>query len=115
MSRRWIERIKDILNAIEEIQTFTQGMDEQAFAADQRTIRAIELGFIIIGEAASAVPEEVSNIYPQIPWHLMRAMRNRLVHVYFEVAPGILWQTIQRDLPPLRALLAELLENADKS
>jgi uncharacterized protein with HEPN domain len=108
--RRWIERVKDILEAILEIQSFTQGMDFEAFQNDLRTIRAIELDFIIIGEAANAIPDEVVENYPQIPWILMKSMRNRLVHVYFSVAPKILWETIQQDLPPITPLLNEILD-----
>jgi hypothetical protein len=35
----------------------------------------------------------------------MKAMRNRLVHAYFNVDPQILWDTVQDDLPPLKAAL----------
>ena len=40
---------------------------------------------------------------------MMRALRNRLVHVYFSVDPQIVWSTIQDDLPPLVPLLKGLL------
>ncbi len=57
--RVWKERIQDILDAIAEIQTFTAGMDFNTFRNDQRTIRAVELDFIVIGEASNQIPEEV--------------------------------------------------------
>ncbi len=85
-------------------------MDLDAFGNDPRTIRAIELDFIIIGEAANAIPDEVAAQYAHIPWMIMKAMRNRLVHVYFSVAPQILWETIQQDLPPVKILLNQLLD-----
>lgn len=31
----------------------------------------------------------------------MRAIRNRVVHVYFDVDPDILWDTVHNDLPKL--------------
>jgi uncharacterized protein with HEPN domain len=83
--RDWRERVEDILDAIAEIQTFTRGMDFDAFCADAKTLKAVELDFIVIGEAASQIPDDVEEAYPQVPWSLMRAMRNRLVHVYFSV------------------------------
>ena len=67
------------------------------------------MNFIIIGEAANQIPEEVEEKYPTIPWHLMRAMRNRIVHVYFEVDEKLMWDTIQTDLPPLIPELEKLL------
>ena len=87
--RGWIERIRDILDAIAEIETFTQGMDFDALRNDPKTLRAVELDFIIIGEAAHHIPETVQAAHPEIPWHLMRAMRNRLVHVYWRFSRGL--------------------------
>lgn len=107
--RDWRERIRDILDAIVQIQEFTRGMDAVAFCQDERSIRAVEMNFIIIGESASQVPEEVEDQHPEIPWSLMRAMRNRIVHVYFEVDETLLWDSTQNDLPPLVKLLEDLL------
>jgi uncharacterized protein with HEPN domain len=107
--RDWRERIQDILDAIVEIQKFTQEMDFSSFAKDPRSIRAVEMNFIIIGESASRIPSEVEEAYPQIPWTLMRAMRNRIVHDYFQVDEKLLWGTVQNDLPPLIKLLEKFL------
>jgi uncharacterized protein with HEPN domain len=111
LPRSWTERIRDILDAMSEIETFTHGMAFDAFRNDAKTIRAVELDFIIIGEAANRIPETVQAAYPEIPWHLMRAMRNRLVHVYFSVDPQVVWDTIHNDLPPLIPLLESLLRD----
>jgi len=46
--RDWHERIQDILDAIAEIQTFTRGMDFDTFRADAKTLKAVELDFIVI-------------------------------------------------------------------
>jgi len=107
--RTWQDRLRDILDAIEEISTFTRNMDAEAFNSDRRTLRAVELNFIVIGEAASHIPEDVQQAHPEVPWSLMRAMRNRLVHVYFDIDPQIVWDTIQSDLPSLAGPLRQLL------
>jgi uncharacterized protein with HEPN domain len=107
--RNWKDRIRDILDAIAEIQKFTRGMDYATFKEDDRSIRAVEMNFIIIGEAANQIPEEVEEKYTTIPWNLMRAMRNRIVHVYFKVDEKLMWDTVQNDLPPLIPELEKLL------
>lgn len=107
--RDWQERIRDILDAIAEIQKFTRGMDYETFHEDDRSVRAVEMNFIIIGESANQIPEEVEEKYPEIPWNLMRAMRNRIVHVYFQIDEKLLWDTVQNDLPPLIPMLEKLL------
>ena len=107
--RDWQERIRDILDAIAEIQKFTNGMDFDTFCEDARSVRAVEMNFIIIGESANQIPTEVEEKHPEIPWNLMRAMRNRIVHVYFQIDEKLLWDTVQIDLPPLIPLLEKLL------
>jgi len=79
--RDWRNRVRDILDAISEIQKFTLGMDYETFKEDAKSVRAVEMNFIIIGEAANQIPEEVEEKYPTIPWNLMRAMRNRIVSI----------------------------------
>ena len=107
--RNWKDRIRDILDAITEIQTFTRGMSYEDFREDDKAVRAVEMNFIIIGEAANQIPEEIEEKYTTIPWGLMRAMRNRIVHVYFRVDEKLMWDTIQNDLPPLIPELEKLL------
>ena len=104
--RGWQDRIQDILEAISEIQSFTEGMDYETFKDDDKSIRAVEMNFIIIGEAATQIPDEIEEKYPDIPWSLMRAMRNRIVHVYFN--EKLMWDTVQNDLPPLISELEKL-------
>ena len=107
--RGWQDRIRDILDAIAEIQKFTSGMNYEVFKEDDKSIRAVEMNFIIIGEAANKIPEEIEEKYTMIPWSLMRAMRNRIVHVYFKIDEKLMWDTIQNDLPPLISELEKLL------
>lgn len=107
--RDWRDRIRDILEAIAEIKRFTNNMEYESFKHDDKTIRAVEMNFIIIGEAASQIPEDIEERYSSIPWGLMRAMRNRIVHVYFRVDERLMWDTVQNDLPPLVHELEKLL------
>jgi uncharacterized protein with HEPN domain len=110
-SREWPDRIRDILDAIAETQYFTKGMNLATFKADTKTVKAVELNFIIIGEAAGAVPDEIKKANPEVPWQVMRSMRNRMVHVYFHIDPDILWKTITDDLPLLIPHLENLLSS----
>ncbi len=108
-TRELQQRIRDILAAFVEIKKFTKGMDYETFSEDDRTIRAVEMNFIMIGESANHIPEEIEETHSDIPWNLMRAMRNRVVHVYFSIDAKLLWETIQNDLPPLIPKLEKLL------
>jgi uncharacterized protein with HEPN domain len=109
--RGWQALVQDIIDACSEILSFTAGMDYESFSQDLRTIRAVELNFIIIGEAANGVPDEIKEDHSEIPWHYMRGMRNRLVHVYFEVDPKLVWDTVRNDIPSLSRALKTLIQD----
>jgi uncharacterized protein with HEPN domain len=107
--RSWQERVQDILDAVAEIQDFLSGMDRDQFLADAKTVKAVAADLTIVGEAARHVPDAVVQAHPEIPWALMRGMRNRIVHGYYQVDPVIVWDTCQNDLPPLIDTLKKLL------
>ena len=109
-SRNWRYRIEDMLDAIAEIQTFVADASQEEFALDAKTLKAVAADLMVIGEAANHVPEDIQDAHPEVPWLLMRAMRNRVVHVYFDIDPGILWDTIKSDLPKLVGPLKRLLD-----
>ena len=80
------------------------------FAGDPKTLRAVIGDFIVIGEAAAAVPAEIASRHDRVPWAVMRAMRNTLVHAYFDVDPRVVWDTIHEDLPNIVAPLQSMLD-----
>jgi uncharacterized protein with HEPN domain len=97
--RHYVERIADILLEIEKIHTFLNSMDYESFISDEKTKHAVQMSLIIIGEAGNAIPDSIQEKYLNIPWNLIRAMRNRLIHVYFNFDDHILWETVKTDLP----------------
>ena len=109
--RDWTFRVQDILDAIAAIRDYTESMEFPDFIADRRTVDAVIRNLIIVGEAATHIPDEVSARHPVIPWVEMRAMRNLVVHEYFGVSDTILWDTVRRDLPAVDEPLRKLLES----
>jgi len=106
----WAE---DILQALEAIRDYTQGMARDDFIRDRKTIDAVVRNLIIIGEAARKMPASVREANPRIPWQEMSDMRNVVVHEYFGVSVPILWDTVERDLPPLIPAFQRLLEDSE--
>lgn len=100
--------LEDILEAIEKIRRYTEGMTYETFTDDDRTVDAVVRNITIIGEAARSIPEEVQLRHPEVPWAEMRGIRNVVVHQYFGVSKKVLWNTVSRDLPRLIPLLRRM-------
>lgn len=64
---------------------------------------------VVIGEAASRVSEALKERYPEVPWRRIVAMRNAVVHGYFQVDWDQVWAVVERDLDPLRVAVDGIL------
>ena len=112
MSRKmWKYRIKDILVSINKIQKYAEKMEFADLQKDEKTIDAIIRNFIVIGEAARNIPDDISANYPDIPWRVMGDMRNFAVHEYWGVEMSTIWKTIKDDLPPLVPILNRVIDS----
>jgi uncharacterized protein with HEPN domain len=110
-SRSAKERIRDILNAIDGIQTRTAGMSFEEFSQNETIVKAVLYDLIVIGEAAINIPTDVQALASELPWRLMSDMRSIMAHEYFQVNLRITWSTIQNNLPPLIDPLQQLQAN----
>ncbi len=103
------ERLLDILEAIERIgRQVTRG--RPAFDEDELVQTAVIRWIEIIGEAARAVSPEFREAHPEIPWRQVVAMRNILVHGYFEVDVDAVWSAIEHDAPKLETQIRAILD-----
>ena len=94
--------LKDILAAINSIETFVGDMSFEQFRADDKTMSAVIRKFEIIGEAAKYIPEKILKQHPDIPWKEMAGMRDKLIHFYFGVDYQLVWATIKERLPQVK-------------
>ncbi len=108
--RDWRLRFEDILEAIEKIQAYIQGMSYEEFASDTKTLDAVIRNLTIIGEAARNVPIELQERYPNVPWREMQGMRNVVVHQYHGVSALIIWRTATYNLTLLPEMLQTILD-----
>lgn len=104
--------LEHILDAIERIDRYVQGMNEVVFLEDEKTRDAVIRNYEVIGEAAHNIERNHSLFamqHPEIPWELMYTMRNRVAHGYFQVDYEMVWKSLHNDLPPLHAMIRALL------
>jgi uncharacterized protein with HEPN domain len=74
------------------------------------TLRNLEL----IGEAATHVPEDVRENFPDIPWRKIIATRNRVIHGYLGIDNDVLWSILKQDIPLLLLQLNQAKNSMDK-
>ena len=103
-------RIQHMLDASREAISFTEGQDASALEQNRMLLFALVKCVEIIGEAASRVSDELRDATPDIPWRNIVAMRNRLIHGYFDVNPRIIWRTVTEEIPQLTEPLEKLLK-----
>lgn len=102
------ERLRDMLEAIAAIERHLDG-NKTRFEQDELLQTWFLRHLQIIGEAARAVPAELRERAPEIPWPRIIGMRNVLVHGYFGIDTEIVWQAVTRDVPALKPALHGLL------
>jgi uncharacterized protein with HEPN domain len=109
-AREWRFYLDDMIVFAQKVLTYTDGLDQAGFVASgliyDGTLRNLEL----IGEAATHIPDEVRTAHPEIPWRMVIATRNRLIHGYLGIDDDTLWSIIQADVPALLPLLESLRE-----
>jgi len=108
MSRDNRFRLQDILDAIDRIGSYVEGITYEDFLADRKTQDAVTRNVEIIGEAARSLSEQFKQEHSSIPWQDIVDMRNVIVHHYFGILPDVVWDVIENELPTLRSQLAKL-------
>jgi uncharacterized protein with HEPN domain len=104
-----IVRLQHMVDAANEAISFVADKSKTELERDRALSLALIKSIEIVGEAASKVSRELRSQSPDIPWADIIAMRNRLIHTYFDVNLDIVWQTVREELPPLLTRLEKLL------
>ena len=107
VQREWRFYLDDMAIFSKKVQTYTHNLSQAEFAANELAYDATLRNLELIGEAATHIPDKIREAHPEVPWRLIVATRNRLVHAYLGIDDDTIWSIIQDDIPSL--LLA--LEN----
>ncbi|MCI5211561.1 MAG: DUF86 domain-containing protein [Candidatus Electrothrix sp. ATG2] len=108
--REWRFYIDDMIDFSQKVLVYTDGLDLESFVESglnyDATLRNIEL----IGEAATHIPAEIRADHPEVPWRMIIATRNRVIHGYLGIDNDILWSIICDEIPVLLSLLKSIKE-----
>lgn len=110
--REWRFYLDDMIDFAGKVLAYTNGLDQAGFVASGLTYDATLRNLELIGEAATHIPEEVRAAHPEIPWRMIIATRNRLIHGYLGIDDDTLWSIIRDDVPELLPQLKALKDKA---
>ena len=108
-------RMHHMLDAARDAIAFSKSKTRQDLDKDRMLVLSLVKCIEIIGEAASKVTKDSRDQFPEIPWAVIVAMRNRLIHAYYDVDLDRVWDTITDDLPPLILSLENLMKKEKPS
>ena len=106
--REWRFYVEDMIAFCDRALAYTKGLDRSTFAAEPMRYDATLRNLELIGEAATHVPDDVRQTAADVPWRMIVAARNRLIHGYLGIDDDTLWSIVSDDLVPLRTALARL-------
>ncbi len=109
--REWRFYLNDMIDFTQKVMSYTDGLSQSEFITNGLTYDASLRNLELIGEAATHIPDEVRATHPEIPWRLIIATRNRLIHAYLGIDDDTIWSIIQDDLPVLLLALENFRES----
>lgn len=107
--REWRFYVEDMVACCDKVLAYTQGIDRAAFTSDAMRYDATLRNLELIGEAATHVPVEIRAMAADVPWRMVIALRNRLIHGYLGIDDDTVWSIVRDDVPSLRVALITLL------
>ena len=110
MPRDYKIYLKDILESIAKIDEYTKGVSFAEFKEERMREDAIIRNLMTIGEAVKSIPGTIRSKSPQTEWEEMAGLRDILVHQYFGIELGTIWDIIKKDLPRLKRDIEKLIE-----
>jgi uncharacterized protein with HEPN domain len=107
-----LERLRDILEAIQKIEHYT-GEGKIQFEANELIQTWTLYHLQIIGEATGRLSNQIRDQNPDIPWPQIISLRNIIVHHYFGIDLEEIWTTVQKDLPVFKNQVKQIMQQLD--
>ncbi|WP_279010252.1 HepT-like ribonuclease domain-containing protein [Synergistes jonesii] len=110
------QRLLHIRRYCQDIARFVErfGKDYTTFVEDRAYLGAVSMCVLQIGELANGLSDEFrEETKDQMPWGMIRGMRNWIAHAYAEMDEAIIWETAINDIPGLLHFCDSLLETGE--
>jgi uncharacterized protein with HEPN domain len=85
---------------------------QETYRADIAVARACQYNIIRLAADLERLGEPWLSSHPQVPWRLIKGMRNRIAHNYWTVDDDVVWDVVDRHATDLHRLLSVEIEVA---
>jgi len=96
-----LTRLRHITEAAQEAMGYLKDLPWIEFEKNRPIQHSVVRCIEIVGEASSRISSGLREANPQVPWVDIIAMRNRIVHAYYDIDIDVVWKTVTEDLPVL--------------
>ncbi|WP_166351174.1 HepT-like ribonuclease domain-containing protein [Phytoactinopolyspora limicola] len=83
-----------------------------AYDSDIAVARACQYNVIRLAADLERLGDSWLESHPEVPWRLIRGMRNRVAHNYWTVDDDIVWSVVAEHAPELREALSDEIDTA---
>lgn len=90
-----------MLNYAEKIASYCDGYDYESFCRDTMLVEACIFNLSQMGELSNKADKAFKEANPNIEWHELYGLRNRIVHDYDGVQLTLIWETVSENIPQL--------------
>ncbi|HEY4690045.1 MAG TPA: DUF86 domain-containing protein [Anaerolineae bacterium] len=104
-----------ILDAIERISNYVQGISRDEFMHTPLIQDGVVRQLEIVGEASRNLSEDLRQGHSNVPWNQIIGLRNRIIHAYFDINLRVVWEIVQNDLVRLHQQIQAILEEMGQS
>ena len=111
MRREYKAYLRDILEAIDKIERYTENMNFEDFSNNELIQDGVIRNLEIIGEAVKNLPDDIKKDYPEVEWRKIAGLRDILIHAYFGVDLEVIWDIVKNKVPELKEMVRKILSN----
>lgn len=115
LEREWRFYVSDMLGFAQKVVLYTNDLNFESFVVSGLNYDATIHNLILLGEAATHIPDRVQSFASKIDWRQIVGTRNRLVHGYLGIKNDIVWDIIQNEIPLLIIQLEALIRATDEN
>ena len=103
-----LQRIEHMIESVDSLLQFSANLTIAEYSVSLEKQYAVKFAFVMLGEDAAQISDEIQSKYPDIPWRKIKGLRNIVAHAYNKTDDEIIWGTVTNDIEPLRQSLLQI-------